>query len=545
MGLKRAIRRIDRRGAAGLAWLVPWGASVTLHAFLLLVLAILIYVGAIDGPGDGGRGNPDDGDFAAQLADDLTSLADGDRSGDPFTRLESDDTPSLSLVEAPTPIDAIALPSLPDGVRLGTEMRLDPIDTGGDAGQGPGAGGASGPSVVGRGGFRGKPGAGGLTLGSSLRMVPFAGRQDPDARARLVRRGGGSVESERAVELGLAWLARHQHDDGHWGLNPLLRCRDGGCPASPAMESDVAATGLALLSYLGAGHAPDKKGRYQGQVRRALDWLLSIQKPDGELYTGGAGNARMYSHAIAVMALGEAFGLTGDEALRDPAQRGVDFIVAAQNARDGGWRYEPGDPGDTSVFGWQMLSLRSAQLAALEVPDGTVQGCRRWLDHSAVDESGLRYKYLADSGPSPVMTAEALLCRQYLGTRRDDPSMVQGAAIVARHLQESEQRNIYYWYYATQMLHNLQNADWRRWNVRVRDGLVSMQSRAPGCDLGSWDPQRPEPDRWGRAAGRHYLTCLSILTLEVYYRYLPVYRERDAGPVGTAAPARRAASGAR
>jgi len=128
------------------------------------------------------------------------------------------------------------------------------------------------------------------------------------------------------------------------------------------------------------------------------------------------------------------------------------------------------------------------------------------------------------------MTAEALLSRQYLGWPRDYPPLIKGASQVARHLEVSADRNIYYWYYATQLLHNMQNKDWEKWNVRVREGLIKMQVGGIGCDRGSWDPIHPQPDKWASgplSAGRLYLTSLSLLTLEVYYRYLPLYRPSD------------------
>ena len=126
------------------------------------------------------------------------------------------------------------------------------------------------------------------------------------------------------------------------------------------------------------------------------------------------------------------------------------------------------------------------------------------------------------------MTAEALLCRQYLGWPNDYSPLLKGAKSVYDHLADSNERNIYYWYYATQMLHNLQGKEWVTWNKHVRDGLVSMQVMGTGCDRGSWSPLFPQPDRWGRVkAGRLYLTSLSILTLEVYYRWLPLYKPVD------------------
>jgi hypothetical protein len=244
------------------------------------------------------------------------------------------------------------------------------------------------------------------------------------------------------------------------------------------------------------------------------------------------GQPHLYSHAIGTMALCEAYGLSGDPKLRGPAQRAIDFIGSAQSPTDGGWRYVPGAPGDTSVFGWQMFALRSARLAGLRVPKNVLKGCRSYLDEAAADPRKVTYSYMPGRPPTPVMTAEALLARQYLGWPRDFPALVKGAAMVATNLEESKERNIYYWYYATQLLHNMQNKDWKRWNVRVRDGLVGLQVNGAGCDRGSWDPNSPQADAWGRTdtrhgAGRLFVTSLSILTLEVYYRYLPLYQPTD------------------
>ena len=125
------------------------------------------------------------------------------------------------------------------------------------------------------------------------------------------------------------------------------------------------------------------------------------------------------------------------------------------------------------------------------------------------------------------MTAEALLSRQLLGWPRDFPPLIKGVGQISAHLQESGDRNIYYWYYATQLLHNMKGDKWERWNLKIREGLISMQVKDGTCAQGSWDPFQPQPDLWGRTAGRLYLTSLSILTLEVYYRYLPLYRSYD------------------
>ena len=111
--------------------------------------------------------------------------------------------------------------------------------------------------------------------------------------------------------------------------------------------------------------------------------------------------------------------------------------------------------------------------------------------------------------------------------------MLAGTAAIAANLEESQERNIYYWYYATQLLHNMRNKDWERWNARVREGLISMQAVGKECDRGSWDPSDPQIDRWGAMGGRLYTTSLSLLTLEVYYRYLPLYRDPGEEMPGT------------
>ncbi len=357
--------------------------------------------------------------------------------------------------------------------------------------------------------------------------APFSGR-DPMARAKLVRREGGTVHSEKAVEDALNWIVRHQRNDGSWGLDFHEQCAGQPCAViTAAMETDTAATGLALLPLLAAGHIHTAKSRYQANVREGLAWLLLNQQPTGELFTGGSPMARMYSHAIATMALCESYGLSQDAGLRRPAQKAIDFIIESQNAETGGWRYQPGQVGDTSVFGWQMFALRSAKLAGLKVSKSVTKGCRTYLDSAAADPKKTIYAYMEGRPATPIMTAEALLSRQYLGWARDYPPLVKGASQVARDLESGGERNIYYWYYATQLLHNMQNDDWKRWNPRVRDGLVAMQVTGDGCDRGSWDPVNPQPDRWAGSGGRLFLTALSTLTLEVYYRYLPLYQPSD------------------
>ena len=159
----------------------------------------------------------------------------------------------------------------------------------------------------------------------------------------------------------------------------------------------------------------------------------------------------MYSHAIGTMALCEALGMSHDERLRPAATMAIQFIIRAQDAKGGGWRYQPGQPGDTSVFGWVMMALRSGQLARIKIPKEVFQRAENYLASVSADKGGSQYSYQPGHGATPVMTAEALLIRQYMGWPRAKPALVAGAGQVAAHLLKDQERNLYYWYYGTQM----------------------------------------------------------------------------------------------
>ena len=512
---RRLMGWFDQWSRNWLEWVPSWGSSVLLHGTLLLLLALWIFARGPEKP------KTMDVAFASQLTEDLTSLGDSDHAGDPFSTTKTDDSPSLSIEPVAPEEDTSSQPMLPALEKFAPDIAAPEreIDVA------PLTKGAKAPLTRKLSNLGGKAGLL-TTLHSEDMTAPFSGR-DAMTKANLVRREGGTVHSEKAVDNALAWIVRHQRADGGWSLDTSGQCQGAGCPPRQAMTSDAAATGLALLPLLGAGHIHTVKTRYQANIRHGLSWLLDNQQGSGELFIGGDPLGRMYSHAIATMALCEAYGLSKDPKLKRPAQSAIDFIVASQDATGGGWRYYPGQAGDTSVFGWQMFALRSARLSGLNVSKMTIKSSRTYLDLAASDKYGITYAYTPGRGATPVMTAEALLTRQYLGWPRDFPPLVKGAGLVANDLEQDNERNIYYWYYATQLLHNMQNKDWKVWNVRVRDGLVGMQVTGQGCDHGSWDPISPQPDRWGQQAGRLFLTALSALTLEVYYRYLPLYGVAD------------------
>ena len=344
-------------------------------------------------------------------------------------------------------------------------------------------------------------------------VAPSLGRvldgRKPASRKALLKAYGGTALTEAAVLRGLNWLRRNRKKDGGWSLTGPYK--DGSRD-----ENRESATALALLAFQGAGNTTNK-GAFRAQVRRGTRFLLKRLQDNGKFYSGRLDNHALYTQAQATMAVSELFAMTGDEDLHEPAQRAVDYCVRAQSSQ-GGWRYHPGHDADTSVTGWFLVALKSAQMAGLDVPSQVFIDVSRFLDRVANPNMDL-YAYVPGELPKPSMTAEALLCRQYLGWPQDDERLISGVKYLLDHPIQWRQENSYYWYYATQVMHHMQGDDWKQWNNVMRVELPAHQVDE-GRDNGSWSPNR---DRWGVYGGRLFNTCMHIYMLEVYYRHLPIY----------------------
>jgi hypothetical protein len=363
---------------------------------------------------------------------------------------------------------------------------------------------------------RGTPGWGGGGPGTGF------GSRNKGHRAEILGPAGGTKASERAVGAALNWLHRHQSGFGKWSIDFRHQCKGGTCSGAGSSRSDAGATALGLLPFLAAGETHRSKGPYEQTVAKALNWLIKQQRLNGDL-SGGC-DQPMYAHGLATIALCEAYGMTRDDRVGNAARLAIGYIERAQNESTGGWRYTPGEAGDTSVFGWELMALKSAQLAGLPVNSAAFDNGQRWL-HSVAkgDHLGL-YSYQPYQQVTPSMTAVGMLCRQYMGIDPKDPGLLEGKRSLLENLPDNQlARDTYYWYYATQVMHNFADADWDAWNRKMRRALIETQVKT-GCATGSWDPDRPTADRWGQSGGRLMTTSLSALTLEVYYRYLPLFK---------------------
>lgn len=347
---------------------------------------------------------------------------------------------------------------------------------------------------------------------------------------------------EKPLERGLEWLSIHQSPDGRWDTDGFMSRGDPNkgalCDGKGSAMYDVGVTGLALLSYLGAGHT-HREGQYKMTVRKGLKWLKSQQ--DAEGCFGSRGDPHFtYNHAVAALAMAEAYGMTKSGLWKGPAQRGIDFVMASQNPYKA-WRYgvRPGD-NDTSVTGWMVMALKSAKMSGLDVNDTALQWARDFVV-SMTDEDTGRVGY-TKRGERPVraegrleqfpadeseaLTAVGIMTRIFAGEDpRTSAAIKAGNELMSKRLPVWEPKtgkvDMYYWYYASLALFQSGGPEWVAWSGKMKRSMADTQ-RTDGNFAGSWDPVGP----WGEDGGRVYSTALMTLCMEVYFRYPRVFGTR-------------------
>jgi hypothetical protein len=374
-----------------------------------------------------------------------------------------------------------------------------------------------------------------VAVDPTARQVPdvYRLRVAPN-RDELARARGATTQSEGSVAAALAWLANNQEADGGWNArrhaggrerSVLGRQRLGYDGAIAGVRADSGVSGLALLAFLGSGHTHTREGPYRETVQRGLNYIRSIQAADGNLAGNATTYAHMYCHGMAAFALSEAYAMTGDQAFAESVGRAARYSLDAQNPYSGGWRYlpwrqRPDDRGDTSQLGWQLMALKSAQLAGVGVPETSHRAMLQFLQSVQQGQHDGLASYRPGEPASPSMTAEALVCRLFLGSRLSQQATIEATDWLARNAPGTGEMNLYFWYYGTLGLYQTQGEPWQRWNAALQETLTRTQV-ATGDWAGTW----PTDDVWGGYGGRVYTTAMGALCLEVYYRFLPLYVE--------------------
>ncbi|MEQ1633824.1 MAG: prenyltransferase/squalene oxidase repeat-containing protein [Planctomycetota bacterium] len=372
-----------------------------------------------------------------------------------------------------------------------------------------------------------------LYLVTSALLLPAAcNTQEPTPGAPVA----AAVEDlAPAIDRALTWLVAHQDEDGRFDVDDFMKHdREGTkCDGAGNAVHDLGATGLAMLAMLGNGTTM-RAGPYKKQLTLAVDWMRKQQQENGRFGTATSHDF-IYDHAIATFAMCEAYGLSKYEALKQYAQRGLNYLEAHRNPY-AVWRYQPRDnDNDTSVTTWALLALTSGKSFGLEVNEASLKLVATWYDQ-VTDENG-RAGYSKAGEPSSrlvgdhatkfppergeAMTAAALAGRFFLGqTPQQTPSMTLSAARLSKKPPEwkSDRIDAYYWYMGTLAMWQMGGESWASWQPGLAQ--IAGAQRQDANFAGSWDPIGV----WDVEGGRVYATALYVMTLQIAHRYTRLMR---------------------
>jgi hypothetical protein len=329
---------------------------------------------------------------------------------------------------------------------------------------------------------------------------PLLAQDKPSGLPDPVRVDG---PTEAAIKGALKWLASKQAPNGEW--------------ASADMEKQhpVAIAGYALMAFLAAGHLPGE-GEHGRCVSAGVQYLLDKVSAEGHI--GNRQNGQyMYNHGIASIALAEIYGQTKASGMRPKLEKAIKLIIACQN-REGGWRYRPvAQEADISVTVLQVVALRSAKNAGLDVPQKTLDDAVGYVKQCYRPERG-GFAYQPGKEPGFARTAAAIYSLQVCGLY-DDPMVVKGAQYLMREFRE---KGMEWWtygnFYAAPALYMQGGETWQKYYDMVKRALLKRVVNRG--DLSYWDG-RVEGER---EVGPIYTTAANTMILAMPYHYIPLYQ---------------------
>lgn len=348
----------------------------------------------------------------------------------------------------------------------------------------------------------------GLTLPKTMQQ-----RCDPKKRIERLRSGGGKDMTEAAIIKGLNWLQSTQDPDGGWESKDK---GDDGKPVQKSMHRKKAISSLALLAYLGHCELQDSP-TYGETVRKAIDYITSMQPDDPAAIQGG--NAGSYAHPIHTYALCEAYTMTKIPKLKEYARRAAAVVVKGQN-ESGGWAYGYGKGPvahtDLSVTGWNIQALKAAALTGIPI-EGLDEAMDKAIGYvkRCQDKTG-KFAYKEGSGGKSSLTGTGVLSLQIWKNASSKEAQQGLDWIIANQKKEWKHVDVYAWYYMAQAAFQATGVSggskyWRAWNKDFQSIVCGAQA---------------SDGHWPHGAHGHqdsdvYRTALTILMLEVYYRYMP------------------------
>ncbi|MGE3821371.1 MAG: prenyltransferase/squalene oxidase repeat-containing protein [Isosphaeraceae bacterium] len=319
--------------------------------------------------------------------------------------------------------------------------------------------------------------------------------QVPEGSAEMMTKA-----TDRAIQNGLAWLAKQQNSDGSFG--------------SGTYRGNIAVTSLSGLAFMASGSSPGR-GPYGTHIDKALAYVMENTSPSGFIAVAGAAtHGPMYSHGFGALFLAEAYGMTHRPEIREKLQKSIRLIIDTQN-REGGWRYQPvRRDADLSVTICQINALRAARNAGIYVPKETVENCIRYVKQSQNPDGGFRY--MLQGGASAFPRSAAGVVALYSAAVYDTKEVESGINYLKQFMGEIKlgsrySHYMYGHYYAAQAMWIRGGEDWATWYPAIRDELVRRQSLSAG---GYW------PD----SICNEYGTAMALIILQMPNTYLPIFQ---------------------
>jgi len=319
---------------------------------------------------------------------------------------------------------------------------------------------------------------------------------------------------KRAVAKGLKWLADRQQADGSF-----------------SSSKNVAVIALAGLAFMESGSLPDR-GEYGHNVSLCVKFILDSCQESG-LIAAEQSSGPMYGHGFATLFLGEVYGMTGDESVKEKLQKAVSLIERTQSKQpgnEGGWRYQPAPlDADISVTICQIMGLRAARDAGIKVDKDVIDKAVQYVRNCQNADGG--FSYMAHQGGGGgsgfARSAAGVASLYYAGVfegndlerglkylQQFTPNRNAAANPGGQDGMAAEGHYFYGNYYAVQAMFLAGGDYWAGWYPGVRDQLIARQNEA-----GNWQGDFTED----------YATAMALIVLQMPNRYLPVYSGKGPG----------------
>jgi prenyltransferase beta subunit len=353
-----------------------------------------------------------------------------------------------------------------------------------------------------------------LLATTTLGVLSVSGTGPTTTPARPKDKVVVDAATEELLKGAQRYLASRQNPNGSWTVQDD--------------EHPLAMTAYTVMALLATGNLPNE-GEYGKHVQRGVDFVLSCALPEGylnsEKTTKGSKKSNMYDHGIATIMLGEVYGLTRDPKVKTTLEKSIKLIIGAQN-QEGGWRYEPKPSGaDISVTVLQVVALRAAKNAGVDVPQKTIDRAIAYVKSCYDKPSGAFTYQPRNNQPGLARTAAAIYSIQVCGIY-DDPKITTAVDYLLKVLKDPKSRAdtswlTYGYFYAAPAMYMVGGESWETWYGLVNKTLKDKAKKIEGDKtMIYWE----QLDGGHKELGTLYATAVYTHVLALPYHYVPLYQ---------------------